>query len=175
MISQTKFHKTYKATDKRNNNIKYLVSSSNSELDWYSFQMCIDLYQMLNIISKINHPSILKFIVFSTTDFESVQYPTIVTEYSKYRTNIDFSKNPMIIIYGIASAMSYLHSHGILHRNLGLENIYLDKSFHPKLTGFDCSVDISSKLGQQSTTKFFQFQRKSEKSSTRGFDQIRIQ
>lgn len=39
----------------------------------------------------------------------------------------------LINIYGITSAMSYLHSHDILHRELTLSNILRDDIFYPKL------------------------------------------
>lgn len=45
----------------------------------------------------------------------------------------------LIIIYGIASSMSYLHSHNIIHRDLKPENILLDDFLHPKLADFGFS------------------------------------
>ena len=43
------------------------------------------------------------------------------------------------IIYGIAHAMSYLHFHDILHRDLKPDNILLDDSLHPKVADFGLS------------------------------------
>ena len=43
------------------------------------------------------------------------------------------------IIYGIASAMSYLHSHGILHLDLKPDNILLDDYLFPKVGDFGLS------------------------------------
>ena len=43
----------------------------------------------------------------------------------------------LIIIYGVASGMQYLHSYNILHRNLTSSNIFLDNSFHLKISGFN--------------------------------------
>ncbi|KAK8835740.1 hypothetical protein M9Y10_040559 [Tritrichomonas musculus] len=153
-ISLKELQKIYKARSKINNNTKYFIISTADALEHYSFEMIIDLYHMVNIMTKLNYPSILKFIGFSKTNFKNKQKPTIVTEYSKYIIDVDFSNNPLIVIYGIASAISYLHSHGILHRNLGIEHIYLDKLFHPKLTGFDYSVDISANLASNQPIKF---------------------
>ena len=45
----------------------------------------------------------------------------------------------LIIIYGIASAMSYLHSHNIIHRDLKPENILIDDFFFPKIADFGLS------------------------------------
>lgn len=49
----------------------------------------------------------------------------------------------LIIIYGIASSMAHLHKHEILHRDLKIENVLIDKSLYPKLTDFGLSVKIS--------------------------------
>lgn len=42
----------------------------------------------------------------------------------------------LIIIFGIASSMSYLHSYDILHRNLKPSNIFIDEKYHPKIADF---------------------------------------
>ena len=42
-----------------------------------------------------------------------------------------------IIVFGIASEMSYLHSHEILHRDLTTENVFVNRNFYPKLTNID--------------------------------------
>ena len=52
----------------------------------------------------------------------------------------------LINIYGIASAMSYLHSHNILHRGLSSEAIFLDEHLYPKVSGFDNSIEIPQNL-----------------------------
>ena len=47
-------------------------------------------------------------------------------------------------IYGIASAMMYLHSHGIIHRCLQPSNVYLDDFLLPKIADFGLSTKFNS-------------------------------
>ena len=50
----------------------------------------------------------------------------------------------LINIYGIASAMSFLHSHNILHRDLKPQNIFLDDFLYPKIGDFGLSTKFHS-------------------------------
>lgn len=106
-----------------------------------------NLVREVNIICKLNYPSIIKFIGFSLNDFEGNSKPVLITEYMPNGSLSDLIEqerrsicNPkynftrkLIIIFGISSAMSYLHAHNIIHRDLKPDNILIDSNLNPKL------------------------------------------
>lgn len=98
----------------------------------------------------------MKFIGYSPTDFKNQNKPVILTEFQlndslqrilelerkgeKVKGWDDTKK--LINIFGIASAMAYLHSYNIIHRDLQPCNIYLDDYLFPKIGDFGLSKRI---------------------------------
>lgn len=111
----------------------------------------------VNILSKLDHPSILSFIGYSPRNFKNKPHPVIVTEFASCGTledaieleNNNLSKDgwndtkKLINIYGIASSLQYLHSLNIIHRDLRPSNVLLDDSLFPKLADFGLSKEIT--------------------------------
>ncbi|KAK8839039.1 hypothetical protein M9Y10_032505 [Tritrichomonas musculus] len=132
----------------------YSAKIFNFELTKLRRDELINLSREVNIISKINHPSFLKFIGYSPTDFAQRQHPVIITETFSKETlasilslERDLVRIPnwdettkLINIYGIAAGMSYLHSHNILHRDLTPESIFFNKNLHPKIGNFGLCI-----------------------------------
>ena len=144
-IGSGSFGKVYQIKDKITGEI--LASKvSIKELDEFDDDMIINISREINIISKLNHPSILKFIGFSLYDFKNKSRPVIITEYASKGALSEYIQGSklndtlkLILIYGIASAMSYLHSHNIIHRDLKPSNILLDDFLFPKIADFGLS------------------------------------
>ena len=68
-------------------------------------------------------------------------------EYLKSEGRSNDKINPTVrskIIFGIASAMSYMHHKCIAHGDLSLDNIFLDEHFEPKLIGFGITTSLST-------------------------------
>lgn len=149
-IGQGSFGKVYKVKSKINNEI-YAAKISQKELEESTAEMKIDISREVSILSKLNHPSVLKFIFFSPTNFKHKPKPVIITEYAPNGTLKNFIElsqsniynwddtRKLITVYGIASAMSYLHSHDIIHRDLKPENILMDDFLFPKIADFGLS------------------------------------
>ena len=151
-IGSGSYGKVFRVKSKHDD-IIYAAKISINEIDDTSTNQFIDIYREVNIISKLNHPSVLKFILYSPLNFKRKPKPVIITEYASNgslsqliehdRNNPNDPKlddtHKLIIIYGIVSAMSYLHSNNILHRDLKPDNILLDDFLIPKVADFGLS------------------------------------
>ena len=110
----------------------------------------LTLFREIKLISSLDHPTILRFIGFSPTDFNGEPHPTIITGYApngSLRDIIYMESNglspdgwdntrKLINIYGIACGMKYLHEHSIVHRDLKPENILLNEYLFPLIADF---------------------------------------
>lgn len=145
------FFDVYKVEEKNTSNIHAakIFRNNSDEIDTDEQRRITD---MLAITKSINHPSILKFIGFSPVDFKLKNRPTIITEFMPNGSLCRKSLSPrelnstkvLINIYGIAAALSYLHSNDILHLDIKPENILLDESLYPKLCDFYLSTHIDN-------------------------------
>lgn len=113
----------------------------------------------IEIYSKLNHPCILPFIGASYFSFNDELRPAIVVkyavngsldhllEYGKQYERIPFWDNTQILccIYGISSAMSYLHAQGIIHYDLKPSNILLDEFLQPLVSDLGISRILDDK------------------------------
>lgn len=110
----------------------------------------------LLIMTQLNHPCIIKLIGLSLPSKNDQNF-RLYSEYIPNKPLIKYLKKEepielnatqkTKIIYGIASAMKYLHSIDIAHRDLKPENVLLNSEFEPVLTDFElsriCNDDIS--------------------------------
>ncbi|KAK8895154.1 hypothetical protein M9Y10_023596 [Tritrichomonas musculus] len=108
-------------------------------------------------IFQIHHPSILRFIGVSKSDFSGDNNPVIITEYLSNGSLSDLLSSSLddchqdqwndtiklINIYGIATSMAFLHAHNIIHRDLKPANILLNDYLFPILADFGLSKNQS--------------------------------
>ena len=157
-IGEGSFGKVYRVINKKTGEV-FAAKISNNTLTDEMNDANLEMIREVEIMSKINHPSILKFIFFSPTNFKNKFKPVIITELIENGSLSKFINNPsnqltftqkLIIIYGISNGMSYLHSHNIIHRDLKPDNILIDQFLFPKISDFGLS-----KLNMNSLMLFY--------------------
>lgn len=74
------FGNVFKVKDKTTG-IIYAAKISKEAIESESTDLLLSLTREVNIISKLNHPTILKFIGFSGYNFKSKPKPVIITEF----------------------------------------------------------------------------------------------
>ena len=136
----------YRAKDKKSNILyeaKIISKATNADTP-----ISTNFSRDFGVISENDHASIHKMIGFSPVNFQNENMPVIISEFMGNGTlkeiiEIDRkSKNShiltdtrkLIIIYGIASAISNLHSYSIAHQDLKPSNILLDDYLCPQIT-----------------------------------------
>lgn len=120
------------------------------------------IIQEINIINRIEHPTLVKYYGFSFKDFYGKDNFTLIMQYSPQGSLFDLLSKiregqqsfcntaRQKILIGIAHGMKYLHQNQIVHRDLKPENILLDKNFEPSIKDFGFSkflnIDDSNSL-----------------------------
>lgn len=156
-ISENPYEIELIITDKQTNDIFFAVMLNNS-LRKVTEKEINDFSHQIKINTKLKSPLILKFIGYNLNDITSKPNPTLIFEYPSngtLTTIIESDKKStvspkwndtkkFIVIYGIASCMSYLHSLNIVHQDLNPANVYLTNDFFPKVGNFKSSSEIEN-------------------------------
>ena len=122
-----------------------------------------DFIRELTILSKLDHPFIVKVIGYSLQNYKQEPSKIIIMEHIKNgslsrilseernQISIEIWNNTMklIVIYGIAEAISYLHSIGIIHLDLKPENVLINDYIFPILCDFGISMLINCREEDQ--------------------------
>ena len=112
-------------------------------------------YREVEIYSKYRHPAIIPFIgyyedeaghIFLELAENGSLFDVIKRNYQDNEKILD-PTSMLIISYGVAAAMEFLHSHKVFHRDLKDLNILLNDKFQPFLTDFGLSKEINETKG----------------------------
>lgn len=115
-------------------------------------------FRELDICSRISHLSLKNLHGYSLSGFDKNDGPMLFTKYycnnsldtllelerKRKVSDIWTDTQKMIIVYGVARGMKYLHSLNILYKNLKPSSILLDEYFHPHISYFDQPDDHKS-------------------------------
>ncbi|XP_058119247.1 serine/threonine-protein kinase fused isoform X1 [Anopheles ziemanni] len=135
LIGEGSFGKVYKAVDKTSKSIvalKIINKRGRSGRDIKGLRGECEIQR------NLQHPNIIRMVESFETNNEIV----VVTEYAKtdlhtvLRDGSLGESKTQRITYDLISALYYLHSHRILHRDLKPQNILLDRNMCAKLCDF---------------------------------------
>ena len=146
----------YKVKDRMSG--KFYSAKIANVIQNYSEEEMKDISREVEQLKEMKHPSIQRIVGFSIFDFDGQLKPVVIGEYSTDRTLSDIIQTErkgqiypgwndtkrLINIYGIASGMLYLHSHGVLHPQISTKNIYVDKSLYPKLSEIGNFIQVEN-------------------------------
>lgn len=146
-------------------NKKVVLKQSNESL---KNQAKILFYQEIETLVLAHHPAIVKFVGWAITSknkgniyLEEASKGSLDSMIKKSQAGeadpLWDDTHKLIISYGIAQAMRYLHSLTLLHRDLKCENVLLDDNLYPYVTDFGTSKTVddvkTSQTVQQTTAR----------------------
>ncbi|KAI5636307.1 protein kinase domain-containing protein [Phthorimaea operculella] len=135
-IGEGSFGRVFKAKEKESDAIvalKVIRKKGRSSKDLKN------LRQECDIQRELNHPNIIRMIDSFDTETELV----VVTEYAEKELHSILAKEGCLneqqvqqVTWDLVSALYYLHSHRVLHRDLKPQNVLLDSTGRAKLCDF---------------------------------------
>lgn len=106
-----------------------------------------DLKSECVIQKKLTHPNIIQML----DSFETENEIVVITEFAHKALNVILNKEGYLseikvqsIVWDLVSALYYLHSHRVLHRDLKPQNILLDVKNKAKLCDFGFARNMST-------------------------------
>lgn len=110
-------------------------------------------YQKETLLFGLSHPNIIKHIPATFVPAVDTSYHAILTEFAQYGEFFElvtagfFDREVLIRTYfhQLIAGMEYIHSQGIAHLDLKLENLMMGSDFNLKIIDFDHAQKIQDK------------------------------
>jgi len=118
-----------------------------------------DTYKEVNLLKKLDHPNIIKFVEV----ISSKRYLEIITEYAEkgdlynqickqVKKNAPFPEKKIIDwLIQVCQALKYIHSKHIIHRDIKPQNIFLSNKGCIKLGDFGVSKTLNNTMEKAKT------------------------
>jgi polo-like kinase 4 len=157
-VGKGAFGQVYQATLKGSNQphtkVGYAIKIIDKQLIMTA-EMIQRVKNEVSIHSTLNHPNILRLFHF----FEDDRNVYLIMEYCEQgelfkllKRNGPFSEEQARrFVKDIVHGLAYLHSHGIIHRDLKLSNILLTSNGDAKIADFGLAVRQSNPFHEQKT------------------------
>lgn len=145
------FGQVFECEDEYGNKYALKMLKDNSEFGIQRFE------REVRLLSRLNHPNIVK-IVASNLVAEKKFY--VMTLYQCSLSSIihllgnDYSRQ-LLIINSILSGIQYLHSEGVIHRDLKPDNILCNSDTDIVITDFGLGIQINSDSSTMTKTTVF--------------------
>jgi serine/threonine protein kinase len=114
----------------------------------------------LQLLAELRHGGVLRIVGFELGNPEKGILPKVLTQFmprgtlgqAVYR---ELEKNPLVkwncltkakCVFGIAETMRFVHEKNVIHRDLKLENVFLNEDFEPVIGDFGCAKLFSSSV-----------------------------
>lgn len=119
-------------------------------------------YQKETLLTTLDHPNIIQNIPVNLEGSES-RFHAVLTEFAKYGDFFElvvagvFNTEALIRTYfhQLIGAMEHMHSQGVAHLDLKLENLMMGSGFNLKLIDFDQAQRLTDKKITSGGTKGF--------------------
>lgn len=136
IIGQGNYCETYRVEDK--NKRSYAAQVFYVAYEDYDDSIKYQMEKTMFLATNLDHPAILKGHHFSLSGFGKEHRPSILFDYypngslEKCIPRLDNTQK-IVNLFGIASAMKFLHQNNIIHHDLKTSNVLETAEYYPKL------------------------------------------
>ena len=178
-VGMCPFGKVLKIRSKENKKIYAIEKIDINELKEENEKAYEYVLKRVKFLERLSHPHIIK----NYNDFQEGNYLYIIIEYLSNGSLNDFfdahnKVNKAIseeILWNIFLqcmwALTYIHSKGIIHRNITLTNILMDNNMKIKLAGIEVGCTEKNKKDNEYSENSYLFKVQTDENSNLGIEQ----